>query len=114
MIKCYDVVSMVTDEATAQFGSLWKVNENRQNELKHNCELIDSLSQECGGISYEVDIDDITMEISVAMECDELVVNDKDSVFYKLLERVKGLKFGSTDENLCIKFVFGSIWDRTV
>lgn len=114
MIKCYDVVSMVTDEATAQFGSLWKVNESRQNELQRNCELIDSLAQECGGVSYEVDVDDITMEISVAMECDELVVKSKDSVFYELLGKIKGLKFGSTDENLCIKLTFGSIWDKVI
>ncbi len=114
MITCYDAVSMVTDEATAQFGSLWKVNKSRQNELKRSCGLIDSLAGECGGISYEVDVDDITMEISVAMECDELVINDKSSAFYELLVRIKGLKFCSTDENLCIKLVFGSIWDKAI
>lgn len=114
MIKCYDVVSMVTDEATSQFGSLWRVNESRQDELKRSCELIDNLAGECGGISYEVYVDDITMEISVAMECDELVVKSKDNAFYGLLGRIKGLKFCSTDDNLCIRLRFGSIWDKAI
>lgn len=114
MITCYDAVSMVTDEATAQFGFLWKVNKSRQDELKCSCELIDNLAEECGGISYEVDVDDITMEISVAIECEELVVKSKDNVFYELLGKIKRLKFCSTEDNLCIKLTFDSIWDKAI
>lgn len=114
MIKCYEVVSMVTDEATSQFGSLWRVNEIRQNELERNCELIDRLAEECNGISYDVDVDDITMDVSVAIEFDELIVESKDSVFYELLEKAKRLKLGSSDTNLCIKLSFDSIWDKVI
>lgn len=114
MVKCYDVVSMVTDEATSQFGSLWKVNESRQNQLKYSCELIDKFAEECGGIAYDVDVDDITMELSVAIECEEMIVDSRDSVFYALLKRAKGLKFGSSGANLCIKLSFDSIWDKVI
>lgn len=114
MIKCYEVVSMVTDEATSQFCSLWRVNKIRQNELERNCELIDKLAEDYNGISYDVDVDDITMEISVAIEFDELIVESKDSVFYELLEKVKRLKFSSSDTNLCIKLSFDSIWEKAI
>lgn len=115
MIKCYEFVSMATDEATSQFGSLWKVNENRQNDLKRNCELIDKLVKRYGGIAYDVNIDGITMEVSVEIEFDELIVDSKNSVFYELLVRAKRLKFESSGtNNLCIKLTFDSIWDKTI
>lgn len=114
MIKCYEAVSMVTDEATSQFGFSYYVNEERQNELEYSCDLIDKLAEECHGVSYDVEVDDLTTEVSVTLECEELIVKERDSIFYELLERVNRLKFGLSGENLCIKFTFDSIWDRVI
>lgn len=54
------------------------------------------------------------MELSVAIECEEMIVDSRDSVFYALLKRAKGLKFGSSGANLCIKLSFDSIWDKVI
>lgn len=113
-IKCYDVAAMVIDEATNQFGSLWKVSKSKLDDLKENCRLVDELSDESNGVSYDVAVNDETMDISVTLECEELVAENKSHVIYRLMDKSKSINMFAHDGNLCIKFKFGSIWDKTI
>lgn len=113
-IKCFDVVKMVIDEATSQFGVLWKVNPEELRKLNERCEFIDKLSDESNGVSYDVSVDDKTMDISVTLECDELIAENKDHVIYRLMNGSKSINLFAHDGHLCIKFKFGSIWDRAI
>lgn len=113
-IKCYDVATMVIDEATNQFGSLWKVSRSRLDDLKESCKLIDELSDESHGVSYDVDIDDRTMDISVTLECEDLITDSKDHTIYSLMNVTKSINMFAHEGNLCIKFKFGSIWDKAI
>lgn len=60
-VKCFDVVSMVVDEATDQFSQLWKINKERYEILKQYCDVLDSLVEEFDGESFNVEVDDISM-----------------------------------------------------
>lgn len=111
--KCYDVVEMVTEEATSQFGSLLKVDEERQQELRECCSMIDILAEKFGGISYEVEVDDETTDITVSLVCGEFEVDADSDDFYGLVSRTKKIEFKSYEnEQLQIDFIFGGIWVR--
>lgn len=111
--KCYDVVEMVTEEATSQFGSLLKVDEERQRELRECCDLIDVLAEKFGGISYEVEVDDETTDITVSLVCGELEIDTSSDDFYGLMHKAKKVGFKSYEnEQLQIDFIFGGIWVR--
>lgn len=43
VIKCFDVVGMVVDEASEQFKPLWRVNDEKLDILHEYCDAIDGI-----------------------------------------------------------------------
>lgn len=114
-VTCFDVVTMVTDEATKQFSPGFRENQERKEILKQYCEAIDALAKEFGGESFEVDVDDIKMTISIKMECPDMVIQSKNHVFYALSERAISVGFSHGDgDMISVEFVFPSIWEKVV
>lgn len=113
-VQCFDVAKMVIDEATSQFGILWRINDDKLRKFSGYCELIDELSDESHGASYDVEIDDRTMDISVTLECEDLIADSKDHTIYSLMNVTKSINMFAHEGNLCIKFKFGSIWDKAI
>lgn len=112
-VKCFDVASMVIDDASERFSPIWRLNDERINILKEYCDTIDKLSEEFNGTSFEVEVDDISMEITVVLECEEVIIESSKHIFYELLKRTVRYGFSVSDEgSLLVKFVFPSIWDR--
>lgn len=112
-VNCFDAASMVIEDANERFAPLWKVDAEKLNVFKQYCEAIDLLAEEFDGESYEVEVDEITMEITVTLECGEVVVKSKDHVLYELAKRAVRYGFSAAGgDNLLVKFVFPSIWDK--
>lgn len=113
-IKCFDVVSMVVDEASKQFGSIiWELNKEKYDVLKNYCEAIDKLSDSFDGVSFEAEVDEINMTIKITLECAEAIVDSPNHIYYKLLERSKSFGISVTDNNtINLSFVFPSLWDK--
>lgn len=100
-VRCYDVVKMVLDEATEQFGSLMRENEEERTMI------------EIGGISYEAGVDDKTLEIIVSLVCEEFETDAVSSGFCELFNHTKKIKFSSeNDEMIKIEFIFEGIWQK--
>lgn len=114
-VKCYDVAEMVTEEATKQFGSLLKVDEERQQDLRECCEMVDVIAEKFGGISYEVEVNDETTDITVSLVCGEFEVDTTSDDFYGLIRKAKKVGFKSyKKENLRLDFTFNGIWVRAL
>lgn len=112
-VKCFDVVSMVVDEATSQFAPLWKINKEKYRILKQYCDVLDCLAKEFDGESFDVEVDDIAMTITIKLECHEITIESKNHNYYSLAQRTIAFGFSTTEEGLlCAKFVFPSVWDR--
>ena len=112
-VNCFDVVSMVVEEATRQFAPLWKLDKECNRILEQYCSAIDSLAEEFGGESFEVTVDDIAMTITIVMECEDITIETKTHKFYSLTRRSKLLGFSvSENGNLNLKFVFPSVWKK--
>ena len=112
-VNCFDVVSMVVEEATKQFAPLWKLDKECNRILEQYCSVIDSLAEEFGGESFDVTVDDIAMTITIVMECEDITILSPAHHFYKLAERSVELGF-SVSENgrLNVRFVFPSVWEK--
>lgn len=112
-VKCFDMVSIVVEEATERFSPLWKVNDERYDILRQYCDVLDALAKELDGESFDVEVDEIKMTISISMECRDMVIESKDHNYCKLAERALAFGFSvSEDGLLCVKFVFPSVWER--
>ena len=112
-VSCFDVVSMVVEEATSRFAPLWKLDKQNNKILEQYCSVIDSLAAEFGGESFEVDVDEIAMTITITMECADMTIESNTHKFYSLARRAMALGFSATKEgNLNVKFVFPSVWTR--
>lgn len=112
-VSCFDVVTMVTDEATAQFSPLFRENKERKAILRQYCDAIDMLAKEFDGESFEVEVDDIEMTISIKMECPDMVIQGSANPFYALAERAVSIGFSHGEgDTIIVEFVFPSIWER--
>jgi hypothetical protein len=104
---------MVVDEANNRFAPLWKLDNEKHDILKQYCEYMDVLSKDFNGISFDVEIDEIQMNIKIILECPDIIIEQPTHYFYEVTKRT--VKFGfsvSEDGNLNISFVFPSIWER--
>lgn len=112
-VKCFDAVDMVVEEANKQFAPLWRLNKEKYKILGQYCQVIDSLSDEFDGVSYDVEIDDIAMTVAVTLECQDINIQQQSHKYYSLAQRAITFGFStSEDGNLNVKFVFQSVWDK--
>lgn len=112
-IKCFDVASMVIDDATERFKPTMRLNTEKVDIFRDYCDAIDTLSNEFEGEAFDIEVDEITMEITVALECDEIVIESSKHIFYELVKRAVKYSFStSEDGNLIVKFVFPCLWDK--
>lgn len=114
-VKCFDTVSMVVDEATSQFAPIWKENKESKRILAQYCRVIDALSDEFGGESFEIDVDDVKMTITIKLECQDMTLESQKHKYYDLAQRALSFGFSVSESgNLVVEFVFPSIWERAV
>lgn len=113
IVKCFDVVTMVTDEATRQFSPMLRENEERKKILEQYCGALDRLSEEFDGESFEVEVDDVKMTIAVRMECQDIIIPSPDHLFYKLALHALSVRFSHvSNDMMSVEFVFPSIWEK--
>lgn len=113
MLKCFDIATMVVDEATKQFSPLWKINDKNVDILKQYCEAIDLLSNEYNGTAINVFVDEVNMTVDITLTCEDLTIENKSHIFYQLAERAISVGFSTSDDGeLEIKFVFPSLWEK--
>lgn len=113
IIKCFDAAAMVIEDATERFKPSMSLNTKKLDVFKQYCDIIDDLAEEFEGESFEVEVDEITMEVTVALECGEVIIESSDHMFYELIKRTNRYIFTQSEEgNLVIKFVFPPLWGK--
>lgn len=111
--NCFEISSMVIDEASNRFHPSWEISEDRLDIFKGYCDVVDSLAREFDGVSVESEVDETTMKVVISLECDEVIVQSRNHIFYELINRTVECGFSVSDEgNLIVKFVFPSLWDK--
>ena len=114
-IKCYDVTELIIDEATKQFLPMLKENEDKKKTLKKQCNAIDWIAEQLGGVSYEININDVTMRIMISLVCEEFELDKSCSDFLKMIDNTLQIAFKEVDEDyIQIDFVFDGIWEKAI
>lgn len=106
--KCFDVVKMVTAEATAQFAPLFYENPIKLSHIEHLCSYIDFLIEKYNGISCNVEINSISLEIKVTItfQTDEFLL-PKDLACHSQIS------FHSINNKFIdLEFLFPGIWSK--
>lgn len=113
-VKCIDVVSMIIGEATARFAPLWKLDVESNRILEQYCSVIDSLAEEFGGEALEVSVDEISMDITITMECEDMIIDSTAHKFCTLTSQAKAISFSASKSGgLNVNFLFPGVWVRT-
>lgn len=106
--KCFDVVKMVTNEATTQFAPLLYENSVKLSHTEKLCSYIDFLIEKYNGISCDVEINSINLEIKVS-----ITFQTNEIVFPKDLACHSQISFHSINNKFIdLEFVFPGIWSK--
>ena len=112
-IKVYDIVEMVIDEATEQFGNRWVVPKKNRVSLQADCTLIDRLVSEFNCESAEADIDDETLKIKVSIVCPDIVLEyGRTHPFFTLIQHTESFGFSAVEDSIRVDFVFAGLWEN--
>lgn len=113
VIKCYDVVEMVIDDAGFTFKPAYEMDERKRSILQEYCEALDEIGEEFNVTSFDASVND-DKTICVCMYCPHITIEQRRHRFYDLIVRAIRVNF-STDinnDNVIAKFVFPSIWRK--
>ena len=111
-VSTYDIVEMVIDEATEQFGNRWVIPKTKKKNLKTDCDLIDRLVSEFDCESAEADIDDETLKLKVSVVCPDMVLEyGRTHPFFTLIQHAESFSFSAVEDSLKVDFVFAGLWE---
>ena len=128
MITCWDAVQMVLEEATEQFGPMWKEDAEKKDNLREYCVAIGYIAGRAGSTFFHVTVDPETMRISVSLDVADLVIrgsrgttqkdrygyNMRDLPLSALIDRAFLFRICTDEEtgHPMMVFTFPSIWER--
>lgn len=112
-VNCFDVVSMVVEEAANRFSPIYDLNEDKYKFLKDYCSVIDDIFKEFDGEYYDVEVDEITMKVSIAFGCDLITITSSKHRLYEIMRHACSVEFCEKNGKIEVRLVFPSLWDRS-
>lgn len=113
IVNCFDVVSMVVEEATEQYGNLYSLNKESYKMLEQYCTLLDAVAEETNATQFEAEILEIDKTVSFTLWCEELQSRGVRNPFAQLVVRAATCKVSFDHEDvLRINFIFPSLWEH--
>ena len=108
--NCFNIVKLVTDEASKQFSPLFSENSLKLSRLKSQCDYINKIANQYNGISCEIEIDSITMEIRIM-----LTLADKHLTLSSINcpQPVKSEIYLNEKNLICLYFLVPGIWSKS-
>lgn len=111
--SCFDIVSIVVDEATNKFAPIWKPDDEKYNELRQYCDNLDKIANGVDCKSFDVEVDDVSMDITITIECSDIIVESSDFLSCDLITKSVRFVFSLSKRGLInISLVLPSIWEK--
>lgn len=111
-VKCFDVVEMVTDEATAQLAPRYRENPEAKDILREYCQAIDQIAREFRGEYFEASLDELGNRIQISLGCHAILCSKKH-ILHELIDRAICFSVIPAEDGLLeLELVFPSIWRR--
>ena len=107
--NCFNIVRLVTDEASTQFSPLFIENSLKQSRLKSQCDYINKIANQYNGISCEIEIDSITMEIRIMLT----LADTHLALSINCPQPVKSEIYLNEENLICLDFLVPGIWSKS-
>lgn len=112
-VNTYNVVNMVVEEASKQFGNGLVISKDKSKNLKTDCTLIDRLVSEFSCESAEAEVDDETMKLRVSVVCPDMVLEyGRTHPFFTLIQHAESFSFSAIEDSIKVDFVFAGLWEK--
>lgn len=107
------ILEMIVEEANERFYPTLKLHKEHYNILCQYCDIIDVLNKEFDSESVDIEVNEETLDIIFEIECGDVVIRERNHVFYELIKHTISHGFSATDEGLLkITLVFPGIWEK--
>jgi len=112
MIPCFNIVSMVIDEKTEVLGDKVKISDYKLYQVKNICSVFDALYKERGAVSFDVDIDDESLQLilTAGFQTGSREVRIPYDVFFGFGEELI-IGYDADEEVIRFGIVLPSIWN---
>lgn len=111
LIRSYDIVTMVIDEAVKHYGNTWALDANMMENLQTSCNIIDRLIPEFDCESIEAGVNDTTMALHIELICPDMILEyGRSHPFFEAIKGVKSIQFSAAGDNLKINLEFTGLW----
>lgn len=112
-MECFDLLKMVVEEADAQFGTLWTIEEERLAILKDYCDGLDLVVDENPIHTFSAEVDPISGEITLVVG--GTFLDARPRILGALLLRAARYRIDADEQNdVWVALVFPSLWERAV
>lgn len=110
-INSYDIAVSTIGEDTPYFSSEYIQNNEKLDEMKRICSLIDNMAARHNASNLKFKIDKSNLTYIFYVTCPDIVINDQDDSFISLIKSAKqiSISVNNKKEMVCI-FEFDGIW----
>lgn len=115
LAKCFEIASIVLNEATNRFSDAYVEDEEKKNEFKCFCEILDDVILRFDEVYVGVYVDEVSKEIAVTVTCGQFEVGKASDPFHELFRRSNRVSIKrdpEKEESCCIqiRFEMNGIW----
>ena len=110
-ITCVDVTKELLDEASARFQPLWVRNDQRADYTLDACRKLDDLCSACDCECFEVEIDEITMEIRFMLTSTGFDFTQQAVGMLRLFSRIYIMP-GKEDRTVDLTVWLPGVWEK--
>lgn len=109
----YDVARAIVDSVDNDSWSDRALNEQRLNDLKEGCALIDELSRAFEVKAYTVEINEDSGLISISLELGGFCIESYDTTIYKIFTMTDSWEVSPVSKDVCVlTFTFPGVWEE--
>lgn len=112
--SCRDEVMSFINEASKDFGSQYALNEEQSGKLDAVCDGVDKLIDDFDCEYFDVSVDDITKQFTIAIVCDEMILeHGRSHEFFGLIQLLSSFSFAKEGKgSICVTLNIDNMWER--
>ena len=117
MVKCFEILKNVSEEVYSKYKNK-RENFEAVNWISNVCNMIDTIASAYDGIAYDISVNPNTFDITIALECEEIIVDgfETPNNIYDVMEASKKVVMyhGNGEDLVTIEFIFDGIWEDII
>lgn len=112
--SCRDEVMNFVNKTSGRLGTQFSLNKEKFEKLDAICNSVDKFIEQFDCEYFAVSVDDITMQLTIFIVCDEMILeHGRSNDFFKLIQMLHSFSLSKKgNEGICIALNIDNIWER--